>query len=84
MAVTVMAWIKDLFDISIMLLAIAICIFVVGLPFYRLKRPSGSPLTRIANVFISAARYRNGSVLDVELLQSLTSTDNNIHHNKLK
>ncbi|CAH8256372.1 unnamed protein product [Arabidopsis lyrata] len=85
MAITVMAWIKELFNISIVLLAIALCIFALGLPLYRLKRPSGSPLTRIANVFISAARYRNGSVLDVEMMQSLTFTDNNIHHhNKLK
>ncbi|EOA34799.1 hypothetical protein CARUB_v10022376mg [Capsella rubella] len=83
MAVTVMAWIKDIFDISVVVLAIALCIFLAGLPFYRLKRPSGSPFTRIANVFVSAARYRNNSVLDVEMMQSLTSTDNNIdHHNK--
>ncbi|CAA7018364.1 unnamed protein product [Microthlaspi erraticum] len=84
MAVTVMAWIKDFFFVSTVLLAASLCIFTAGLPLYRLKRPSGSPLTRIANVFISAARYRNGSVLDVEIMQSLTSTDNNIHHNKLK
>ncbi|ESQ29450.1 hypothetical protein EUTSA_v10024047mg [Eutrema salsugineum] len=87
MAVTIMAWIKDIFNISILLLAIALCIFAAGLQLYRLKLPSGSPLTRIANVFISAARNLNGSILDVEMMQSLTSTDNNnnnIHHNKLK
>ncbi|CAH2047618.1 unnamed protein product [Thlaspi arvense] len=85
MAVTVMEWIKDIFSASVVFLAIAQCIFAAGLPCYRLKRPSGSPLTRIANVFVSAARNRNGSLLDVEMMQSLTSTDNNnIHHNKLK
>lgn len=84
MAVTIMAWIKEIFNVSIVLLAMALCIFAAGLPLYRLKRPSGSPLTRITNVFISAARNRNGSALDVEMMQSLTSTDNTIHHNKLK
>lgn len=85
MAVTVMAWIKELFMISVVFLVIALCIFALGLPLYRLKRPSGSPLTRIANVFISAVKYRNGSVLDLEMMQSLLSTENNhIHHTKFK
>ncbi|CAN8244960.1 unnamed protein product [Cochlearia groenlandica] len=83
MAVTVMEWVQDIFSVSIALLVVAICVFASGLPWYQIKRPSGSPLTRISNVLVYAVRYRNASDLDVELMQSLTN-DNNGHYNKLK
>lgn len=90
LAVTVVLWIEEnkgwnwSFNISIGILVTALCIFTAGLPFYRFKRPSGSPLTKIAIVIISAARNRNKSDLDEEMMQRLIPTDNNILHNKLR
>ncbi|KAG1361864.1 putative protein NRT1/ PTR FAMILY 5.1 [Cocos nucifera] len=37
-------------------LAISVAIFIAGTPFYRHKRPSGSPFTRMARVLVAAAR----------------------------
>ncbi|KAJ1416629.1 Proton-dependent oligopeptide transporter family [Sesbania bispinosa] len=37
-------------------LAISITLFLVGTPFYRHKLPSGSPITRMLQVFVAAAR----------------------------
>ncbi|VVA99426.1 unnamed protein product [Arabis nemorensis] len=90
LAVTVMLWIEEnkgwnfSFNISICVLAIALCIFTAGLPFYRFKRPNGSPLTMIAIVIISAARNRNKSDLDEEMMQNLIFTDKTNRRNKLK
>ncbi|CAN8258191.1 unnamed protein product [Cochlearia groenlandica] len=72
------------FDISLGILGTALCVFMAGLPFYRFKRPRGSSLTRIVNVIISAAKNRNKSDVDEEMMQSLISTDETILHNKLK
>ncbi|CAF1831349.1 hypothetical protein F2Q70_00025568 [Brassica cretica] len=72
------------FTISAGTLALALLIFMAGLPFYRFKSPTGSSLTRITKVIVSAARNRNKSDLDEEMMQSLTSTDEGISHTKLK
>ncbi|GLU08019.1 hypothetical protein SLE2022_249500 [Rubroshorea leprosula] len=64
---TVMVWIQDNegwklnFNISIGTLSLALCIFTAGFPIYRLKRPGGSPITRIYKVFASAIRNRKFS-----------------------
>lgn len=90
LAVTLMVWIEEnkgwssSFNISTAVLALAIFIFVAGCPMYRFKRPTGSPLTRIVNVFVSAARNRNRFVTDAEVTQNHNSTDKNIHYNKFK
>ena len=55
-ACTVMIWIEEnlgwkwSFNISVVTLSIALCIFSMGFPIYRYKRPGGSPLTRIYKV----------------------------------
>lgn len=90
LAVTIMVWIEEnkgwssSFNISTAVLASALFIFAVGFPMYRFNSPTGSPLTRIANVFVSAARNRNRFVTDAEMTQSHNSTDKSIHHNKFK
>ncbi|GLT75745.1 hypothetical protein SLA2020_474440 [Shorea laevis] len=62
-AATVMVWIEEnlgwnwSFKISVLVLTLAFCIFTIGFPFYRYKRPAGgSPLTRIFKVLASTAR----------------------------
>ena len=40
-------------------LAIAIAIFLAGTPFYRHKKPAGSPFTRMAKVIVAAIRKMN-------------------------
>ncbi|CAF2128741.1 BnaA03g57790D [Brassica napus] len=90
LAVTIMVWIEEnkgwssSFDICTVILASALFIFTVGFPMYRFRRPTGSPLTRIVNVFVSAARNRNRFVADAEMTQNHNSTDKSIHHNKFK
>ncbi|KAG7626527.1 MFS transporter superfamily [Arabidopsis thaliana x Arabidopsis arenosa] len=90
LAVTVVLWIEEKkgwiwsFNISVGILATALCIFAVGLPFYRFKRPNGSPLKKIAIVIISAARNGNKSDLDEEMMRGLISIYKNNSHNKLK
>jgi peptide/histidine transporter 3/4 len=37
-------------------LAISITVFLAGTPFYRHRKPSGSPFTRMAKVIVAAAR----------------------------
>lgn len=37
-------------------LAVAITVFLIGTPFYRHKRPNGSPFTRMARVIVAALR----------------------------
>ncbi|KAK4478224.1 hypothetical protein RD792_017507 [Penstemon davidsonii] len=37
-------------------LAIAITVFLIGTPFYRHKKPSGSPFTRMARVIVASLR----------------------------
>ncbi|CAH8383660.1 unnamed protein product [Eruca vesicaria subsp. sativa] len=90
MAVTIMVWIEEnkgwssSFVICTVILASALLIFTVGFPMYRFKRPTGSPLTRIVNVFVSAARSRNRFVTEAEMLQNHNSTGKSNHHNKFR
>ncbi|XP_010532920.1 PREDICTED: protein NRT1/ PTR FAMILY 4.2-like [Tarenaya hassleriana] len=89
-AVTVMVWIEEnkgwnwSFNISLAILAFALCIFSSGFPLYRFKRPSGSPLTRIVRVIASATRNRKGSAIDAEMAKDRNSTVKNIHQDKFK
>lgn len=43
-------------------LAVAIVIFLIGTPFYRHKKPNGSPFTRMARVIVAAMRKWRTSV----------------------
>ncbi|KAH7405129.1 hypothetical protein KP509_15G057700 [Ceratopteris richardii] len=44
------------FGIPAAAMGIAVCSFVFGSPLYRHQKPGGSPLTRIAQVFVAAFR----------------------------
>ena len=61
-SVTVFVYIQDNvgfgwgFGIPAALMAIAIVVFFAGSSLYRYKLPSGSPLTRIAQVLVAASR----------------------------
>lgn len=37
-------------------LAVALALFLIGMKRYRKQRPTGSPFTRVAQVFVAAAR----------------------------
>lgn len=41
------------------LMAISLVIFLIGKPFYRYRKPSGSPLTPMFQVFVAAIAKRN-------------------------
>ncbi|CAL4896458.1 unnamed protein product [Urochloa decumbens] len=49
-------------------------VLLAGLPFYRHQKPTGSPLTRILQVFVAAFRKRNLSVPD-NLMEMHQATD---------
>ncbi|KAK8517918.1 hypothetical protein V6N13_128078 [Hibiscus sabdariffa] len=74
-ASTVMIWIEEnlgwnwSFKISVVTLSVALCIFAMGFPIYRHKRPGGSPLTRIFKVFASAIGNRKMSLPEAEYAQ---------------
>ncbi|GAB4830317.1 hypothetical protein Ancab_019955 [Ancistrocladus abbreviatus] len=71
LAATFMVWIEDnrgwkwSFKISAIALSLALFLFAAGFPWYRFKLPTGSPLTRIFKVFMSAARNHRSSNIDV-------------------
>ncbi|KAK9144200.1 hypothetical protein Sjap_004103 [Stephania japonica] len=44
------------YGVSTMFVAIAIGMFLAGTPFYRLKRPSGSPIKRLVQVTVALVR----------------------------
>ncbi|XP_068647572.1 protein NRT1/ PTR FAMILY 4.6-like [Aristolochia californica] len=46
------------FILSASLTLVGVLVIVSGFPFYRIQRPSGSPLTRILQVFLVAFRKR--------------------------
>ncbi|KAJ0052612.1 hypothetical protein Pint_01465 [Pistacia integerrima] len=70
-AATVMVWVEEnkgwnwSFKISIIALSLALCLFAIGFPIYRHKRPIGSALTRIFKVLASAVRHRKASVVEM-------------------
>lgn len=43
-------------------LVISVLVFLVGTPFYRHKMPSGSPITRVAQVLVAAVRNWNVNI----------------------
>ncbi|KAF2577801.1 hypothetical protein F2Q68_00003454 [Brassica cretica] len=81
LAVTIMVWTEEnkgwssSFDICTVILASALFIFTVGFPMYRFRRPTGSPLTRIVNVFVSAARNRNRFLNKAKLNNKISATE---------
>lgn len=64
MAVTVVVYVQDYvswgigFGIPTVAMAISIPVFIYGTPFYRHVIPGGSPITRVAQVFVAAIRNR--------------------------
>eukprot|EP01018_Ginkgo_biloba_P001009 Gb_27114 [translate_table: standard] len=48
--------------------AVSIAVFLYGTPLYRNKVPADSPITRIVQVFVAAARKRNLQLPDETLL----------------
>ncbi|XP_022769912.1 protein NRT1/ PTR FAMILY 4.2 isoform X1 [Durio zibethinus] len=74
-ASTVMIWIEEnlgwnwSFKISVVTLSVALCIFSMGFPIYRYKRPGGSPLTRIYKVLASAIGNRKVSLSEAENIE---------------
>uniref|UniRef100_A0A0D9XXY5 Major facilitator superfamily (MFS) profile domain-containing protein n=1 Tax=Leersia perrieri TaxID=77586 RepID=A0A0D9XXY5_9ORYZ len=47
------------FALAAIMALVAMAVVLAGLPFYRHRVPSGSPLTRILQVFVAAFRKRN-------------------------
>ncbi|KAE8685860.1 Protein NRT1/ PTR FAMILY 4.1 [Hibiscus syriacus] len=86
-ASTIMIWIEEnlgwnwSFKISVVTLSAALCIFTMGFPIYRYKRPGGSPLTRIYKVFASAIGNRKMSPPEAENTQIYNEKRN---HDKLR
>lgn len=68
LAVTVVVYVQDYeswgigFGIPTVAMAISIPIFIYGTPLYRHQVPGGSPITRIAQVFVAAMLNRNKSL----------------------
>lgn len=57
-------------------LAISVLVFLGGTPFYRHKVPAGSPVTRMATVFVSAVRnWRVPTPRDPNELHELSAED---------
>lgn len=52
------------FVLSAFVALLGTVVLVAGLPFYRHQKPTGSPLTRILQVFVAAFRKRNLSLPD--------------------
>ncbi|KAG9447099.1 hypothetical protein H6P81_013227 [Aristolochia fimbriata] len=46
------------FTLSACITLVGVLIIISGFPYYRIQRPSGSPLTRIFQVFVAALRKR--------------------------
>jgi peptide/histidine transporter 3/4 len=64
------------FGIPAVVMAIAVGTFFLGAPLYRHQRPGGSPLTRIAQVLVAAARkWRVPVVSGDTLYKTLGSAD---------
>ncbi|CAN6349247.1 unnamed protein product [Urochloa humidicola] len=52
------------FALSALVALAGAVVLLAGMPFYRHQKPTGSPLTRILQVFVAAFRKRNLSVPD--------------------
>ncbi|XP_024522240.1 protein NRT1/ PTR FAMILY 8.1 isoform X1 [Selaginella moellendorffii] len=74
-SVTVLVYIEDNvgfswgFGILVIVLSIAMAVFLIQTPRYRYRRPDGSPLTKIAQVLVSAFRKRRNRVGALELYE---------------
>ncbi|KAH0458369.1 hypothetical protein IEQ34_013684 [Dendrobium chrysotoxum] len=65
---TVLVYIQDNvgwsfgYVVSTIMILIAICLLLVGTPTYRHRVPSGSPFTKLAQVFVTATRKWNAPI----------------------
>lgn len=68
------------FVLSALVALLGAIVLLAGLPFYRHQKPTGSPLTRILQVFVAAFRKRNLSVPDdlMEMHQATQGTGTSI------
>ncbi|KAF8725406.1 hypothetical protein HU200_007523 [Digitaria exilis] len=62
------------FLLSALVALLAAVVLLAGLPFYRHQNPTGSPLTRILQVFVAAFRKRNLAVPE-NLMEMHQATD---------
>ncbi|KAL6642413.1 hypothetical protein ACP70R_020594 [Stipagrostis hirtigluma subsp. patula] len=82
----VMAWVQDTagwglsFVLAALMVVAGTVVVVGGLPFYRQQKPTGSPLTRILQVFIAAFRKRKLSLPEnlMELHEITDGTGTNV------
>ncbi|KAJ3706762.1 hypothetical protein LUZ61_010467 [Rhynchospora tenuis] len=81
-AATVLVYIQDNvgwavgYALSTVGITVAVTIFVIGTPFYRLKLPAGSPFTKMAKVFVAALRKHTVPLpTDTEELYELSLAD---------
>ncbi|WCJ28372.1 Major facilitator superfamily protein [Euphorbia peplus] len=65
LGVTVIIYIEDhvgwgfAYIVLSAVLALSLAVFVAGRPFYRYRKPTGSPLTPLARVLVAAVKKRN-------------------------
>uniref|UniRef100_A0A0D9W6L0 Major facilitator superfamily (MFS) profile domain-containing protein n=1 Tax=Leersia perrieri TaxID=77586 RepID=A0A0D9W6L0_9ORYZ len=76
-----LVWIENNlgWDIGFMLCALIVLVGLViaasGLPFYGMRRPNGSPVTRILQVLVTSSKKRRAAVVDVIELQEISTTN---------
>lgn len=63
------------FGIPAAAMAVALIFFLLGTPLYRHQRPGGSPLTRIARVFVAAARNWRAAPAEVQNLYEVAEKE---------
>ncbi|OAY81503.1 protein NRT1/ PTR FAMILY 8.1-like [Ananas comosus] len=69
-AASVLVWIQTNvgwgwgFGIPAVVMAVAVVCFFIGTPLYRLQKPGGSPLTRVAQVIVASLRKSTVKVPD--------------------
>ncbi|XP_015691787.1 protein NRT1/ PTR FAMILY 4.6-like isoform X1 [Oryza brachyantha] len=76
-----LVWIENNlgWDIGFMLCAVTVLVGLLitagGLPFYGMRKPNGSPLTRILQVFVTSSKKRHAAIFDVVELQEISTSD---------
>lgn len=63
------------FAISAVLVLVGLFVAASGLPFYRTKKPNGSPRKRILQVLVSSSKKRQAATVDVIELQEIGAAD---------
>ena len=62
------------YGIPAIAMGIAVCSFLFGSPLYRYQKTSGSPLTRMLQVFVAACTKRKEKVVSSELYETEVSS----------